>query len=85
MKEGPQTGLHERDPMTMYRVVLPAMEAGGDTPISLEVPSLHLALIAADINLSSGSAEVWDESRMLARVAKKTGGASAYWEVDSRN
>ena len=70
--------------MTMYRVVLPARQADGDTPISLDVPSLHLALVTADINLASGNAEVWDETRMLARVEKKAGGGSAYWRVDSR-
>lgn len=70
--------------MTVYRVVLPAMEAGGNTPVSLEVPSLHLALIAADINLPSGSAEVWERDKLLARVKKESGGSSAYWEVSRR-
>lgn len=68
--------------MTSYTVSLPARDPKGHA-VTLDAPSMQLALIAADINLSAGAAELWCDGKMLARVQKQAGLASPLWYVNS--
>ena len=67
--------------MNSFTISLPARDRAGK-PVTLDAPSMQLALIAADINLSGGAAEVWQGEKMLARLHKQPGTTSALWYVN---
>ena len=57
-------------------------DAQGDA-VTLQAPTLGLALIAAEINLASGEAEVWEGDRMLARVLRQPGTPRGLWRINA--
>lgn len=71
--------------MSRYELRLkPGSEPFGETPdedLSLETPSLPLALIVADINMQGGRAEIWQGGKRIARIKKRLGARKAFWEV----
>lgn len=67
--------------MKRYRLVLPSHGTNATEPNVLEPPSLLLALVAADINLDDGCAELWEGERLLARLSRQPGMAAPLWQV----
>ena len=50
-------------------------------PLEIDAPDTVTALLIADINVETGSAELWDGERLLARVIKHGGAHATFWEV----
>ena len=50
-------------------------------PLQFEVLDEATALLVADINVTTGSAELWDGNRRLARLTKHAGPHATFWEV----
>ena len=50
-------------------------------PLTLAAPSLPLALIVADINTETGTAEIWQDERRLARIRKRRAPCQTFWEL----
>ena len=57
--------------MNRYTVKMPWRQGrvGDGTTLDLHSPSLRLAMIVADINMTKGTAEIWDGPKRIARVA----------------
>ena len=54
----------------------------GDIVI-IEAPDVSTALLIADINVSAGSAELWQEGKRLSRLTKHGRGHATYWEIET--
>jgi len=67
--------------MQRYRLLINADDETGQASISLDAPSVPVALLVADINMDGGTAEIWDGGRRLARMRKRTGAHQSFWEV----
>lgn len=66
----------------MQRYQLQIDRDGAAETVNLDVPNLVTALIVADINISSGAAQILDGERVVARIEKRGEGDSPYWVVD---
>lgn len=64
-----------------YEVLINDASDAQAPPLSLEAPSLPVALIIAEINMGSGTAEIWQEDRRLARLRKRSASQQPYWEL----
>jgi len=67
--------------MQRYRLLINGDSETGRAPLSLETPSVPVALLVADINMSGGTAEIWDGERRIARMRKRLGARQGFWEV----
>lgn len=54
-------------------------EAG---PVEMEALDVPTALAIANINVQSGSAELWDGQRKLGRLTKHGKDHATFWEVE---
>ncbi|MEZ5680375.1 MAG: hypothetical protein R3E14_03670 [Erythrobacter sp.] len=54
---------------------------GRDGLLELDVLDEATALLVADINVRSGSAEMWDGDRRLARLTKHGGAHATFWQL----
>ncbi len=54
----------------------------GEEPLRMEACDAAAALLVADINVQSGSAELWDGNRRLARLIKHSGPHATFWEIE---
>jgi hypothetical protein len=68
--------------MGRYTIMLPSHGQSGEAECALSSPTIGLAMIVADINLTSGSAEIWDGTKRIARVEKQTASGASFWKVD---
>ena len=73
--------------MNAYRVHLPMRDAQGET-VTLDTPTLGLALVAAEINLAGersqgGEAQLWHGDRLLARVCLQPGARRGLWQINA--
>jgi hypothetical protein len=66
--------------MERYRLVIHS-DADTASRLSLDAPSVKLALLVADINMSGGVAELWREGKLLARLRKRHGLRHPLWEL----
>ena len=57
-----------------------AVEPHGE-PVVLDVLDAATALIVAEINIPSGSAELWKGKRKLARLTRHGRPQATFWEV----
>ncbi|MFB0613442.1 hypothetical protein [Aurantiacibacter poecillastricola] len=64
--------------MQRYQV---SFDHGNAEEHSLDVPDLVTALVVADINLTSGTAQILEGEKVLARIEKRGNGSSPYWHV----
>jgi hypothetical protein len=67
--------------MPKLHVVLEEREHGCDRAVALETPTIELALIVARISSVSGGAEIWDDTRRLARLRRRGPARAPYWEI----
>lgn len=56
-------------------------DADSRNRLRLEAPSIKTALLVADINMSSGVAELWRDDRLIARLRKRQGLHHPLWET----
>lgn len=49
--------------------------------IVFDTPDVNTALLVTDINIGSGTAEIWHEGHRLARLRKRRGDRRGLWEV----
>jgi hypothetical protein len=49
--------------------------------LRLTAPSIKLALLVADINMTRGVAEIWRGGKLLARFRKRHGLSHPLWEL----
>ena len=70
--------------MNRYTVKMPWRQGrvGDGTTLDLHSPSLRLAMIVADINMTKGTAEIWDGPKRIARVEKQAASGANFWKVN---
>lgn len=68
--------------MNRYTIRLPAAgpEEKGAGP--LRCPTIGLAMVVTEINLTSGAAEIWDGSKRIARLEKQPATGAPFWKVN---
>ena len=69
--------------MTRIRIALDDRHSVNGDPVSIEALDIATALAIADINVASGSAELWDGPQRLGRLTKHGGSHATFWEVRS--
>ena len=57
--------------MERYLVLIDDPSGAARPPLSLDAPSLPVALVIAEINMGGGTAEIWQQDRRLARLRKR--------------
>lgn len=67
--------------MTRLRVSIPGQGGRESDAIALEALDVAAALTIADINLTSGNAEIWAGEHRLARLSKQGGSHATFWRV----
>lgn len=67
--------------MSRLRVAIQGSPDTRDETIAFEALDMATALTIADINLSDGSAEIWQGEHRLARLAKLGEARTTYWRV----
>ncbi|MXO73285.1 hypothetical protein [Alteraurantiacibacter buctensis] len=67
--------------MGNLRIEYLAHDAGVPQRHAIDVPSVQIALIVAQINNPEGEVELWDGDRQLARLKRQEGDLSPLWKV----
>ena len=56
--------------------------AGNAEPLVFDVPDMPTALIVTEINMTDGTAEIFENTRRLARLRKAHSQKMGMWEVE---
>ena len=67
--------------MRRIQLSIEDLSSARNEPLQFEVLDEATALLVADINVTTGSAELWDGNRRLARLTKHAGPHATFWEV----
>lgn len=67
--------------MSEYHVTIRSRESANAKPFDIEALDIATALTIADINVRQGTAEIWNGKHCLARLVKRGGGGTTYWEL----
>ncbi|GAA0284384.1 hypothetical protein GCM10009127_27350 [Alteraurantiacibacter aestuarii] len=67
--------------MNRYRIEFSSTGRGGEDKLAMQVPDIPTALIVAEINMTGGSAQLWDGERRIAEIQRQPGTRSAFWRV----
>lgn len=68
--------------MSRYTIVLPGQADDKTATLALQSPTIGLAMVVADINLTAGAAEIWEGPKRIARVEKQAVSGAPFWKVD---
>ena len=67
--------------MPRIHLALEQRHSADGSPLLIEALDVQTALAVADINVASGSAELWQGSRRLGRLTKHGGDHATFWEI----
>lgn len=67
--------------MNRYRIEFRSNRSRQHQALTMQVPDIPTALTVVEINMSGGSAELWDGDRHIAHIQRQPGTRSAFWRV----